>query len=1005
VTFHSDWTDIDIHVPVFREYANATDRQNDVPIDPSLPAVTTADIGKWAFQIDLDTHFRLKSIGPLVWTPISTGGGGAIPTQDEGVTITPAPTAHNFVGAGVIVTDVAGVATISIPGSAGGGGNDKSIQFNNAGTLDGDDNNTWDDVAKKQTVLGDIEQAGGTETLPYTPNVISTTTTGTNPRFSVALGGFLYIVDSGTDDLRIFSLTDKTAPVQMNAIPLVIGNCRGCDISGNLLFVADTGSGGRLVCVDVSDKSAPFIVSAVVIGGSPRGVKVNGNTVYIANNTGSFGIQSIDVSDINAMALLDSFNTLNVAMRVEMDIVGNFLYAASPSGSDNFIILDISDRENLTQLSSRDAGSDVWAVKVQGEFAFVLVESIAGIKVFDISDPTDTGPEVASLAIHAGLASPRAINVQGDFAYVVDATNAKMVVVNIANPLNMKLISSDVSVGANPVALSTIGMFSYVLDNSGDAFRVIDLSGVKQQAAEIASLEAGIIDVRKDVKVGGTLTVATGVAVGPGGINTTGIVNGKNLTQLGLPMQRLPFNVVEVFDFDDMPNDANTIFPTSRFVYLVMAPISTDKWIQPPVSTGFADTFIISTNKEVNDITCTHTGAAPPQAFIDNQATNSNGGLRFINCIVQGAPGCTRRALDISSTSQVTGVLEFQDSTLQFFVTGSILDTVIFEGTQGTNFVDIGVLDFVDCALAIEDSFNNNNVDNNDVWLRFRSVSATVPTTVRLFNNLYSSHPGENFIDLDASLNEFSRIQLDRNSPHIFTPGTGGFYDAGSLDFSDPKVRASNNIGTPNSRSLIAYSSNDFAGATTPIVDTWTDIITLVLAEPNNQRLALTNTVKAEVTNNGLDTVLGELFAKISAFKSGMTATYKFRIVRTGDGSFSDGGGGLILVDSIGHGLVTGALVDIRDTTDYNGQNIAATVVDEDSYTIVDTYVSDQIGEWDTPVANNTAKLQIKTDLLTICDTWQIVLGPGQRTRPQVFGLASTIDPFTLEDLSVTFQE
>ena len=47
-------------------------------------------------------------------------GAGAAPAQDEGTQVVATPTAYNFVGDGVVVTDVGGVATVTI---AGGGGN------------------------------------------------------------------------------------------------------------------------------------------------------------------------------------------------------------------------------------------------------------------------------------------------------------------------------------------------------------------------------------------------------------------------------------------------------------------------------------------------------------------------------------------------------------------------------------------------------------------------------------------------------------------------------------------------------------------------------------------------------------------------------------------------------------------------------------------------------------------------------------------------------------------
>ena len=45
-------------------------------------------------------------------------GTGSVPIQDEGTEVVAAPTAHNFVGAGVVVTNVGGVATITIAGGS-----------------------------------------------------------------------------------------------------------------------------------------------------------------------------------------------------------------------------------------------------------------------------------------------------------------------------------------------------------------------------------------------------------------------------------------------------------------------------------------------------------------------------------------------------------------------------------------------------------------------------------------------------------------------------------------------------------------------------------------------------------------------------------------------------------------------------------------------------------------------------------------------------------------------
>lgn len=52
------------------------------------------------------------------WASVS-GGGGSVGVQDEGSLVLASPAYLNFVGSGVTVTDVSGVATITVPGASG----------------------------------------------------------------------------------------------------------------------------------------------------------------------------------------------------------------------------------------------------------------------------------------------------------------------------------------------------------------------------------------------------------------------------------------------------------------------------------------------------------------------------------------------------------------------------------------------------------------------------------------------------------------------------------------------------------------------------------------------------------------------------------------------------------------------------------------------------------------------------------------------------------------------
>ena len=88
-----------------------------ITLNLSDTAVTPATYGDASNvpQITVDQKGRVTGV---VDVPISFSG---VDVEDEGVAVVTASTL-NFVGAGVTATDVAGVATVTIPGGGGGGG-------------------------------------------------------------------------------------------------------------------------------------------------------------------------------------------------------------------------------------------------------------------------------------------------------------------------------------------------------------------------------------------------------------------------------------------------------------------------------------------------------------------------------------------------------------------------------------------------------------------------------------------------------------------------------------------------------------------------------------------------------------------------------------------------------------------------------------------------------------------------------------------------------------------
>lgn len=101
----------------------STFAQNDVVLWRSGTWYRFAPFTGWLKQVGSD----VRRFSGTAWEVLTGSGGGAVPVQDEGTTVVPAPTAINFTGAGVSTTNVGGVATVNIPGGGGG----SSLDMNN----------------------------------------------------------------------------------------------------------------------------------------------------------------------------------------------------------------------------------------------------------------------------------------------------------------------------------------------------------------------------------------------------------------------------------------------------------------------------------------------------------------------------------------------------------------------------------------------------------------------------------------------------------------------------------------------------------------------------------------------------------------------------------------------------------------------------------------------------------------------------------------------------------
>ena len=991
MSFHRKSTGLEVHVPHTFVYADAAARAAAVSTDFTDPD----DLFKLARQTSDMTYWVLEQITPSVtWNQLGGGGGASElpfdaitdPAVDAAVT-----TAKIDVFSGTVITLTAagnsqtlGAPTDTTAGrkffvvnndtsnnslpvngltltagqyaefrwdgtawlfTTGGavaapGGLDSQIQYNDSGVLGGDANHTWDDVGKKETVLGDLEQVGGTTALLYTPTQVSATPVGLNPRFAVVQANYLYVCDANDNDLRIYDVTDPAAPALVGSV--VIGGGRGVDVAGRYVYYTDEDNGGRLVIVDVIDKSAPVVVGSVVTGGSPRGVKVQGTIAVLTYNAAADGIRTFDVSDPTAPVQIGTRAIAN-AGRTDLDIRGNTV--AIPTAT-NVQLIDISNPTNLPAPVSVSPGES-FSCKFQGRYLYLGDDTVDQFQVWDTVNPS-LPVLVGQLALVAP-SSIRAISVSGDFAYFVDASNDEMRVVDISDPTAPAFISTAVSVGLNPIAITTVGRYAYVLDNNGDQFLIMDLRGIDVQNLNVGNIDAGNMNLRKDLKMGGVVSAGAGT-FGAGGIFSDGDVAAKGRVLGGKPQ-----NVVEIYRETDFPIVSTDIVLAVGTVYVLMAPISTDKQILHPASGGaFSPAKIVSSNKELNTLTSTGTGGA----FLRTQS--GQGQLIFQNLIVTSTG--SRVFADVSGLTQTALLTELDDTALSGFNDGTVFDTCIFNVNNNSFWAGIGDITLIDAEGNWSDMFTANTTDSLIPTVDIRSGPSSVqPSFFSIRDSKLSSHPNEDFFMIHSNLIAGSVIRINGVEASPFTPGTGGFFAAqtgaisaladspgapgvrtlvtatghnvadgdtilqsgfatqtqnngtflvsnvvagvsyeivavfvatdtgtwtnNSLDQKNPKASVRDNPGQADSRTIGSCHVNSNATVTVIVtLNTYTDLNlnASALAGSNIERWSLTDTTTGELTYNGIEPFSGTISAQLSTLGETGSPEYRFRAVKNG---------------------------------------------------------------------------------------------------------------------------
>jgi hypothetical protein len=246
--------------------------------------------------------------------------------------------------------------------------------------------------------------------------------------------------------------------------PETISSCglsdpHGVYVSGNYAYVADVGSGLRVI--DITDNANPSVVGTCDTPGFANGVYVSGNYAYVADDHS--GLQVIDISNPANPSVVGSYNAVGVAYGVYVS--GNYAYVADyVSGLQ---VIDITNPANPFLTGSYNTPGNAYGVYVSGNYAYVA-DGSKGLQVIDISNPAN--PYRVGWYNTAG--SARGVYVSEDYAYVADG-NWGLQIVNITNPASPSITGACGTPGSAKGVYVSEG-YAYVADGSA-GLQVIDV--------------------------------------------------------------------------------------------------------------------------------------------------------------------------------------------------------------------------------------------------------------------------------------------------------------------------------------------------------------------------------------------------------------------------------------------------------------------------------------------------------------------------------------------------
>lgn len=407
--------------------------------------------------------------------------------------------------------------------------------------------------------VGSIQFTDGSNLAATSTFVVATTSgtaylgigTSTPDNALTVVGNISNLIQSGSPASAVGNVTVSTNPKAVVTVGKI------AYVAGSLL--------NKLQAIDLSNPSAPVVLSTVSVGTTPSAVAVGSRYAYVSNTT----TNSITVVDISNPSNLQNVATVTSAFGtspVSLALSGRYLFAAN-SGNGYLTVFDMLNPTSPAEVASLAVGTQPVAIAIQGRYAYLADSNQGNVVVVDISNPLSP----VQLGTATTGTNPTGITVQGRYVYstnngdntfsVVDVSNPSAPVevgtgntgtsptgifvagryvvtadqggntisindaTNVASPVLVKTIA----VTGGPISVSQNGRYLQVVTFSGNKIVNIDLGGTETSNLTAGTVDAGRINSQDGITANGNISTLGAIFSGIGGIFTQGSIFGKAL--------------------------------------------------------------------------------------------------------------------------------------------------------------------------------------------------------------------------------------------------------------------------------------------------------------------------------------------------------------------------------------------------------------------------------------------------------------------------------------------